>query len=241
METLKARLQIQAKALGADLCKVADLELLRGIGTNPADLLEPYARAVSLAMALDDAELEGIVDAPTPRYADHYRAVNKRLAVLVEGVAGWLREQGFSALALAPTTENFDPVRCVDQLSHKAVAVAAGIGWQGKSVVTVSPEFGPRMRLVTVLTDAPLPVDGPVRNRCGGCTACTDACPVQAIKNVNTTWHYASRDEALHFERCRHKLMEEFKPRPGISASVCGVCLVACPWGRRRAKAARAG
>ncbi|WP_207261349.1 hypothetical protein [Desulfovibrio sp. Huiquan2017] len=54
-------------------------------------------------------------------------------------------------------------------------AVAAGIGWQGKSLLTVGPEYGPRIRLVTVLTGEELTPDTPARNRCGGSTNGTDA------------------------------------------------------------------
>lgn len=229
-------LMSEAQKLGASKVRVADLAILAGIETNPPDLLAPYSRAVSMAIALDAAPLEGIKDCPTPAYADHYRAVNRRLGRLAEDVAALLSAAGHATYVLRATTEHFDTVRCMDQLSHKAVAVAAGIGWQGKSLVTVSPEFGPRIRLCTVLTDAPLVPHGPIRNRCAGCTACMEACPAQAIKGANTDWHYASRDEALHFERCRSLLMADFAARPGIAASVCGVCIAVCPWGRRHSR-----
>lgn len=60
-------------------------------------------------------------------------------------------------------------------LSYSSFAVAAGIGWQGKSLLTVGPEYGPRIRLVTVLTGAELTPDTPSKNRCGGGTNGTDA------------------------------------------------------------------
>ena len=44
-------------------------------------------------------------------------------------------------------------------ISHKAVARTEGIGWQGKSLLIVSPQYGPRIRLATVLTDMPLEPD----------------------------------------------------------------------------------
>jgi epoxyqueuosine reductase QueG len=110
----------------------------------------------------------------------------------------------------------------------------AGIGWQGKSLLVISPQFGPRIRLATVLTAMPLDADGPVRNRCGRCRECVKACPASAIKNVTTEGHYADRDEALFFGRCAAKTLE-FRNRPGIGARICGVCVRACPFGRRNA------
>ncbi len=69
-------------------------------------------------------------------------------------------------------------------ISHKAVARMAGLGWQGKSLLLINPEYGPRVRLVTILTDMPLTPDGPVKNRCGACLECVQACPASAIKNA---------------------------------------------------------
>lgn len=224
-----------ARRFGASLVRVADLALLQGIATHPADLLDGYTRAVSVAVRISDAAVETVVDRPTPLYAQHYQKVNALLDDIGVRLANWLEERGAKALPL-PASQTLDREACYSFLSHKAVAVAAGLAWQGKSLLAVSPEHGPRIRLTTVLTNAPLKADPRIRNRCGGCTNCTDACPARAIKGVNTDWHYASRDEALHFERCKGKVMDEFAPLPHIGHPICGVCIKVCPWGQRRGK-----
>ena len=66
--------------------------------------------------------------------------------------------------------------------SHRLAAVRAGLGWIGKSCSIINPEVGPRLRLGTVLTDAPFAPDSPIDNRCGGCHLCMDACPVHALQ-----------------------------------------------------------
>ena len=66
--------------------------------------------------------------------------------------------------------------------SHRMAAHLAGLGWIGKNCCLITPIAGPRVRLVTVLTDAPLPPGSPMDSRCGDCTACVDACPPHAIK-----------------------------------------------------------
>ena len=86
-----------------------------------------------------------------------------------------------------------------------------------------------------MLTDAPLEVDGPVKNRCGECNLCREACPVGAIKGVSTSDHYEDREEALYFDRCMEKLTQEFSSMPGIGASICGLCIKVCPFGRKPA------
>ena len=88
------------------------------------------------------------------------------------------------------------------------------------------------MRLVTVLTDLELQADAPLKNRCGTCTCCTEACVAGAIRNVSTEFHYASREEALDFQKCATKLTTEFMQMPGIEKPICGICIKVCPWGR---------
>jgi epoxyqueuosine reductase QueG len=141
-----------------------------------------------------------------------------------------LQSRGYAALPI-PASVTLDEERNVAALSHKAVTVAAGLGWQGKSLLTVHPRFGPRIRLATVLTDAPLEPHAPIKNRCGKCTRCMDACPAGAIRGVNTDSHYESREEALRFSACVDRLRNENTPMPNIGAPICGVCIRACPFG----------
>lgn len=226
-------LKRRARTWGASLVGVADLERLRGIETEPVDLLSGFTRAVSLAVRLSDPVMDGIADRPTPLYAQHYQRVNALLDDLALRVSQALQAAGGRALPL-PASQMLDAGRLTSYLSHKAVAVAAGLGWQGKSLLVVTPQHGPRVRLVTVLTDLDLIPDAPLKNRCGKCTACRDACPAQAIRGVGTTSHYASREEALFFDRCRAKVLDEFPKLPHIGAAICGVCVAACPFGRKK-------
>jgi epoxyqueuosine reductase QueG len=117
----------------------------------------------------------------------------------------------------------------------------AGLGWQGKSLLLVTPQYGPRVRLVTVLTDAPLVPGAPPRNRCGKCMQCHDACPANAIKGVNTKDHYQDRNEALDLFRCAEKLTREFAQAPGIGSPICGICIKVCPFGQKMKRSAAAG
>ena len=217
---------------GADLVGVADLKLLKGIHTCPSDLLEGYVTAVSAAVRLSDGVIDPIVDGPTPLYQQHYLKVNALLDHIAARIAQYLQNHGGKTLPL-PASQVLDKTEWFSYLSHKAVAVAAGIGWQGKSLLVVSPKYGPRIRLVTILTDLPLEPDARLKNRCGKCSACSQACPVQAIKNVNTEWHFSDRDEALFFDRCAALLSREFPKRPFIESPICGVCIKACPWGKK--------
>ncbi len=231
---MKEALKAMAIEAGAASVGIADLAAFKNEGwpVIPAGLLDPYEKAISIAMRLDDAVMDCIENAPTADYASHYRAVNAALDDITQGLVEWIRGQGFKAAAI-PASSMACEENLMGNISHKAVARMAGIGWQGKSLLIVSPEHGPRIRLSTVLTDMPLPVDRPLKNRCGQCSECAKACPASAIKNVSTTARYESREDALYLGRCSGKLVQ-FKALPKIGARICGVCVKVCPFGKRK-------
>ena len=230
-QTLK--LKEFCKTCGADLVGIADLAPFKsGWPVIPRDILSPYTNAVSIAVRLDNSIISGIKDGPTIEYAEHYRTVNALLDNITAELAKWVAEKGFASFAV-PASHIADENNLLGNISHKAVARMAGIGWQGKSLLIVSPEYGPRIRLATVLTDMPLITDQPLKNRCGACAECSKACPASAIKNVSTDGRYESRDDALHFSRCAEKTMQ-FKAMPGIGARICGVCVKVCPFGKKK-------
>lgn len=231
VDTATRELKRHALELGADLVGVADLQLLEGIETSPPELLAPFSRAISLAVKLPNAVFEQLADRPTPLYAQVYQNANTLLDQIALKLCGWIEQRGGKALPI-PASQPLDMENFTAHLSAKAVANVAGLGWQGKSLLIVTPQFGPRVRLVTILTDLPLFADRPLKNRCGDCTACADACVAQAIRNVNVEFHYASREAALDFRKCADKLVKEFKNLPQIEKPICGICIKVCPWGR---------
>jgi epoxyqueuosine reductase QueG len=221
------------KSSGADLVGIADLEPLKhGLPTVPESILARFKYAVSVAIRLDTEIINSITDHPTPEYAGHYRNINASLDALTSGLVQWILQQGYHAQAI-PASRIVDETNLLGNVSHKAVARMAGIGWQGKSLLIISPEFGPKIRLATVLTDMDIEPDTPVKNRCGECSECAKACPASAIKNVSTNSYYTDRHDALYFNRCADKTWE-FNEMPGIGARICGVCVKACPFGRKR-------
>ncbi|BCB97155.1 iron-sulfur-binding protein [Dissulfurispira thermophila] len=220
------------KSSGADLVGIADLEPFKqGWTVLPQNLLEPYTRAISIAMHVNNDIISAISDVPTPEYAQHYRSVNASLDKITSQLVQWIIDKGFNAKAIQ-ASHIVDENNLLGNISHKAVARMAGIGWQGKSLLIISPEYGPRIRLATVITNMPLEADQPLKNRCGRCMECAKACPASAIKNVSTESHYESRDEAIHLDKCHGKLCE-FKARPGVDALICGVCIKVCPFGKK--------
>lgn len=117
-----------------------------------------------------------------------------------------------------PASQVVDWEKNLGHLSHRAVAVQAGLGWIGKSAMFVHPEHRARLRLTTVLTDMPLePGEKRQDLSCGTCRACIEDCPAGAIT-----------EEGYDRNKCAEKL-REFSRMPGIGQSICGVCVKACP------------
>ncbi len=223
----------EAKRNGADLVGIADLEPLRELKVNPPNLLDSFTRAISMAVALPAMVFEQIQDRPTPIYKHTYQTANSLLDHIAFNTAVALQKEGFKSLPI-PASQLLDTENWYGAISHKAVARMAGLGWQGKNLLVITPEYGSRVRLVTVLTDAPLEADGPIKNKCGECTMCKDACPAGAIKGVSTADNYSERDEALYFSRCVEKVVGEFSKIPEIGVPICGICIKVCPVGRKK-------
>jgi len=94
----------------------------------------------------------------------------------------------------------------------------AGLGWIGRSNLLVTPQYGARVRLVTILTDMPLPPDNPSAGNCGNCFDCLPACPVGALKKDQMDF-----DHRRCFEQLR-----EFRKLGYVGQYICGLCVKAC-------------
>ena len=67
------------------------------------------------------------------------------------------------------------------ELSDRAVAQRAGIGWSGKNCAVITPEFGSYVYLGEMITSIPFEPDTPIEDQCGTCTKCLEACPTGAL------------------------------------------------------------
>jgi len=109
-------------------------------------------------------------------------------------------------------------------------ASAAGLGWNGKSTVQIDRTLGTWFFLAEILTTLELPTDAPVRDLCGACTRCLDACPTGAI----TAPHRLDARRCISYLTIEHHgpIPEEFRRAIGDRLYGCDECLDACPWNR---------
>jgi len=109
-------------------------------------------------------------------------------------------------------------------------AERAGLGWVGKHAGLLSESLGSWFLLGEVLVDRELVPDAPVRERCGSCVRCIDACPTRAIV---APYQVDARlcISYLTIER-KGPIPRELRPLVGDWIFGCDLCQEACPWNR---------
>jgi epoxyqueuosine reductase QueG len=193
-----------------------------------------YPSGISMAIALDPEVISAIKDNPTKDYEKEYEFVNSKLDELSYLGEKILIEAGCRAKAIPATTHSYDPVELRALFQHKTAAVHAGLGWIGKLDVLVTERYGSALRLATILTNLQLEEEDIrplIKSKCGDCTSCADACPANASKRVN--WSPGmKREELVDVKACNESITERIS-KLGLKRSICGICLVSCPWTRR--------
>jgi len=226
--SLDDELKKEIERLGADLFGVADLRYLRGYQTYPEGLLDKYTRGISIALKLPDDVFELFPNREF--YGRVYDVSTRMLDDIAFKLSAFIERRGYRALPI-PASKSLKKTHWRSFISHKAIARAAGVGWIGKSSLLITPEYGPRVRLVSILTDMPLSTGVPMKSRCGRCRACVESCPSGAIKDSNFEDYPESRDAVFDVDKCVEetgKYLEDVD----VGARVCGVCIKVCPVGR---------
>jgi len=106
----------------------------------------------------------------------------------------------------------------------------AGLGWWGKNSSLVSGEAGSFVCLGELFTDQELEPDQPLKNRCGHCTRCLEACPTGALLKPGV----------INYRRCLSYWTQapglvprEIRPHLTNTIYGCDLCQEACPYNRR--------
>lgn len=203
---------------GASLFGVADVRELRDeFSYLRSEVIANLDRGVSVGFRLSDTIIEGIVDRPTEIYFHHYKQVNYFLDRLALLVANFIQDRGGKALPV-PASQVVNREKQEGHVSHKRVAVQAGLGWLGRNNLVVNPKLGSRARFVTILTDFPLTFDKSLEMDCGECRECLDCCPAGAIKEKRVDFDH----------RGCFKQLGDFRRTRNIGHHICGICVKAC-------------
>ncbi|MBQ0010704.1 MAG: epoxyqueuosine reductase [Ruminococcus sp.] len=209
----------------------ASLVGFSALGEKACDRYPQYTCAVTIVRKLSDAIVETIDGRPTIAYFQHYRITNTKLDLLALDAVDFIESAGYRALPIAAsqsTSEDKEAYRGL--FSHKIGAVLSGLGFVGKNGLLITPEYGSKIRLCTVLTDMPLaPLRERIENGCGDCTACRDACPAGAIRG-EAYIPGNPRETILDAKACSDHMKTYHDVGRG---AVCGICMRVCPYNRK--------
>ncbi len=152
--------------------------------------------------------------------AGHFRlyGYEKHVSPGIESILNFILGKGFRA---EPAGRYGYPLN--GQLYLKGEALRAGLGKRGKNTLILHPQFGPRLRLVALLTDAPIaPLWDPVLFEeenpvCNDCSICIDACPEKILEPYQMTDPSRCRSDSDNMLRKEDHLIP------------CDQCIRLCP------------
>jgi epoxyqueuosine reductase len=195
---------------------------------RPAELVPGTVRVITAridylpAAARDSDEiLASPASAFISRYAlgrDYHKVLRNRLQKLCDRISAQVGEFGYRVFT------DSAPVAEVE------LAQRSGLGWRGKHTLLLSREAGSWFFLGEIYTDLPLPVDKPVENHCGTCSACMDICPTKAI----TAAYQVDARRCISYLTIELKgsIPVELRPLMGNRIYGCDDCQLVCPWNR---------
>jgi epoxyqueuosine reductase len=152
-------------------------------------------------------------------FGDDYHAVIKdKLFNLVEQLSSEIGEiDGRVFVDSAPVLE-------------RTWAAKSGLGWIGKNTMLISKQAGSFYFLAQIISDLELVVDQPIKDFCGTCTACIDACPTEAILPNGVI--DSNRCISYLTIELRDEIPQTYKNQMDNWAFGCDVCQDVCPWNR---------
>lgn len=113
---------------------------------------------------------------------------------------------------------------------QKIKALEAGVGIRGKNTLILNRTLGSWFSLSTMITDAPLEPDEPLRGDCGTCTRCMDACPTGALDSP----YSIKVERCIIYNLCHLKedIPLALREKMGVRIGDCTACSDACPYNK---------
>jgi ferredoxin len=194
-DTLTADIKALAMQEGADLVGIASIDVFQDspLRTHPTSILPGAKSVVVIAVKYPDATIDQWGQPPAESMF-FYQSVQAYMTAVVMPMVEFrvyraLERAGYLAIPVAPSGywryRDYKDVKGGFQadFSHRHAAVAAGLGELGLNGLFLSPEFGVRQRMASVITTAPLRPDEPYCGKplCNNCGRCLRMCPIQAF------------------------------------------------------------
>jgi len=223
---MSKRIKKIAMFYGADLVGIAPYDerwVNKGIEI-------PWAKyVISIAIEMDYDFLR-IINYPAGGYPHAAAFLGyTKMAEVAPSLASYILGIGYNARACGN-----------DTVQNIPIAIDAGLGEMGRSNMVITPEFGSRLRLCSVITDLPLqpdkPIDFGIQAFCERCDKCARACPGRALpfgartsEPLNISNNTGVRKWMRNAELCltfwRRNGRDTLK-----GGTSCAECIRVCPW-----------
>ena len=171
----------------------------------------------SAELARPGQPLQGTVSVYA-RGRDYHKVLRARLQKLADRLAAQVGPLGHRVFTdSAPVLE-------------AELAARSGQGWRGKHTLVLSREGGSMFFLGEIYVDLALPPTDAVASHCGGCQACLQACPTQAI----VAPYRLDARRCISYLTIEHDgpIPEAFRAAIGNRIYGCDDCQLVCPWNK---------
>jgi len=190
MMSLTEELRRYAESLRLDFIGFCSANALNGAPEDrrPRAYLHDAQSVISIGYKLNYTSIQGLPKCRSAYMLEHDYA-NRHLDEASHLIARFLEMRGFKAIGFDSGAGFYheaggEPKEIAADFSHKHAAVACGLGKFGLNNLVISPLWGPRVRLATIITDAELEYSSPLEeNPCftDKCEECVKICPVHAL------------------------------------------------------------
>ena len=230
-QELKDQIMNFCKERGADIVGFAPVERWDDAREVPPDFrprsLWPPARTV-IVIGIE-TPLPIVETTPSVLHRELYRTANRKLDTLSYDLTRHLNRMGHASFFFG--RDVYASLKALREapmaaFSHVMAAKYAGLGTVGVSHCLLTPEFGPRVRFVSVFTTAVIPPDPLIEKElCIKCELCCRCCPKKALK---------MRKEGVVGDYDKMACLEMAEDLTQKGCYPCGICTKVCPIGKDR-------
>lgn len=228
---LKARIKQFCQDAGADIIGFAPVERWNEYDEVPADfwpqaLWEPARTVIVLGVGMP---LPIVETTPSILHKETYDTANRTLDGMAFNLVRYLNRLGHAGYFFP--RDGYGSLRLLKDrpqaaFGHIMAAKYAGLGTVGLNNCLLTPEFGPRVRFVSIFTSTVLAPDSLIeKDLCIKCETCAKCCPVDAL---------TVREDQFKGDYDVMACVDRHVELVGEKAYPCGICTKVCPIGKDR-------
>ncbi|MDG1432367.1 MAG: tRNA epoxyqueuosine(34) reductase QueG [Saprospiraceae bacterium] len=191
--------------------------------TDPTKLVEGAKSVITLLYNyFPDKQQEDPLAPRLAKYAygkDYHFVIKDKLKAFLEVISTEIGEVGGRCFVdSAPVLE-------------RDWAKRSGLGWVGKNTLLIHPKRGSFFFLAELIIDLELELDGPIKDYCGRCTRCIEACPTEAISPKGYILD-GSKCISYFTIELKESIPESYQDKFENWMFGCDICQDVCPWNR---------